>query len=494
MAVLTSEFIGKVYTEQNRPKRDLNQIFSATRTERLLNKFKGRGSFKIRNADKRTKERARSKKKEKKQVQKQIKTGLDEGVVLETRSGSLKSFEKLKLKKKRQKKNKKFREARKRKISKFGKSGGFSGSGNSEMSLIGERSIDHEDIVEHVECSSVFLNKICMITHKSCLQPNYFKKHGLLINWKRGKTELNGTSVRCTAHEKQDLEICCSDLKLESKFDAFIPCLASFGIVQGSDILVVESGYDLNEVQEKINSDNHFYRTSLPVNSTLGKLKIGYNLGGDLCKNEGVLPVYLEDNFQKNIVGITSAAKQCPVRNLEVISFWNNYSWINLVLGSFKKMDAIDIYSKIDKETEHEKSNSTNSKICETSVIKLVKNNTTGCEISSLYSKNYPQNYDNNQFCEFFVRAPVDFKIRYWFDVLDIEFEMKCRFDEVSVFDRNADVSNGGKKRSSYCGYLEGMRFGVEQFITGGNDLEVSFRTDEFVTGKGFMMGFDCVK
>jgi len=41
---------------------------------------------------------------------------------------------------------------------------------------------------------------------------------------------------------------------------------------------------------------------------------------------------------------------------------------------------------------------------------------------------------------------------------------------------------------------LEGTRFGVEQFITGGNDLEVSFRTDEFVTGKGFMMGFDCVK
>ena len=77
VAVLTATFIGNI--RGLRSKRDLDQIFSNIRSERLLQKYEGKEVLKNKLKNKRLKDRKKNKKK--------MSRAVESSVVLETRSG-----------------------------------------------------------------------------------------------------------------------------------------------------------------------------------------------------------------------------------------------------------------------------------------------------------------------------------------------------------------------------------------------------------------------
>ena len=125
---------------------------------------------------------------------------------------------------------------------------------------------DFQNITQQRVCGSVFISEKCVVSHKSCLRPTFYKKKGVYITWKRGATIFRDKILNCQHHEKLDVEICCSKFKLTES----APCLPEFKTVQKDDILVVESPYTFEMGSNSMNFG--YFRTHFPVMTTFGKL------------------------------------------------------------------------------------------------------------------------------------------------------------------------------------------------------------------------------
>ncbi|KAF5406034.1 hypothetical protein PHET_00481 [Paragonimus heterotremus] len=97
-----------------------------------------------------------------------------------------------------------------------------------------------------------------------------------------------------------------------------------------------------------------------------------------------------------------------------------------------------------------------------------------------IQSPNYPENYDNNVYCIWYITVAPDNMVNIQFKDLDIETSEGCIGDKLQIYD-------GPNKSSSYgyqfCGTNTTM-----YFLSSRNQATVVFQTDSSGTAKGMWL------
>ncbi|XP_023942426.2 cubilin-like [Bicyclus anynana] len=104
----------------------------------------------------------------------------------------------------------------------------------------------------------------------------------------------------------------------------------------------------------------------------------------------------------------------------------------------------------------------------------------------SISSPNYPQNYHENAECFYRIITSAGSKIRISFTDLDLEKTRDCRDDYVEIF-------NGRDEHSSSYGRHCIMSPTLNNIETTTNYAFIKFRSDIFISGKGFLLNYDTV-
>ncbi|XP_050362534.1 cubilin-like [Nymphalis io] len=104
----------------------------------------------------------------------------------------------------------------------------------------------------------------------------------------------------------------------------------------------------------------------------------------------------------------------------------------------------------------------------------------------SISSPNYPQNYNENAECFYRIVTSSGSKIRITFVEIDLERTTDCKDDYVEIFDgRDSNSFSFGKNcfKSSK----------LENIETSSNYAFIKFRSDIFITGKGFLLNYNTI-
>ncbi|CAH0628596.1 unnamed protein product [Chrysodeixis includens] len=105
-----------------------------------------------------------------------------------------------------------------------------------------------------------------------------------------------------------------------------------------------------------------------------------------------------------------------------------------------------------------------------------------------IYSKNYPQNYDNNVDCIWYISVPEYHRIELNF--LDLDLYSVSHYDEDNCMDSIQIYDNNDYKVTSNYTYQICPNSNRTQIISKYNHIIVQFKTDEHGTAKGFKANF----
>ncbi|KAJ8019624.1 Tolloid-like protein 2 [Holothuria leucospilota] len=98
---------------------------------------------------------------------------------------------------------------------------------------------------------------------------------------------------------------------------------------------------------------------------------------------------------------------------------------------------------------------------------------------SIITSPNYPNNYGNNEDCEYLITAGQGYVISLTFDTFDIEDGSTCQYDALEIYDSSSALAS--RKIGSYCGSIN-----PGSVVSTDNAMYMEFTTDEVITGQGF--------
>ncbi|XP_072933024.1 cubilin-like [Epargyreus clarus] len=101
-----------------------------------------------------------------------------------------------------------------------------------------------------------------------------------------------------------------------------------------------------------------------------------------------------------------------------------------------------------------------------------------------LYSKNYPQNYDNNLDCIWFITVPINHRIEL--NILSLDL---YSYDETDC-DDVINIYDGDNFINSTYTYRICPKTNLTQIVTKNNNLVLQFITDNYGTAKGFKANF----
>ncbi len=97
----------------------------------------------------------------------------------------------------------------------------------------------------------------------------------------------------------------------------------------------------------------------------------------------------------------------------------------------------------------------------------------------SIYSPGYPNNYGNNENCQWIIKAPYGERILIYFTTFDLEDHSQCSFDSVNIFDgQNSNASLLSKRCGSSL---------PQPVNSSGRYIYMQFTSDGSVTKKGFV-------
>ncbi|KAJ8670094.1 hypothetical protein QAD02_001353 [Eretmocerus hayati] len=101
-----------------------------------------------------------------------------------------------------------------------------------------------------------------------------------------------------------------------------------------------------------------------------------------------------------------------------------------------------------------------------------------------IHSANYPKNYPHNQNCEWLMTVDQNHAINLTFVELDLERSRNCTDDYIKIFDGN---STEAKLLGKYCRNSDLAPY----YVSSGNQMLVTMRTDSLVSAKGFKALFN---
>ncbi|XP_069077871.1 embryonic protein UVS.2-like [Pleurodeles waltl] len=101
-------------------------------------------------------------------------------------------------------------------------------------------------------------------------------------------------------------------------------------------------------------------------------------------------------------------------------------------------------------------------------------------------SPNFPNNYSNNMNCSFYIVAPDGYKVSLTFTSFDVEDDVNCYFDSLSIF-------NGAKLTSPLVDIYCGSKI-VPTVTSTRSSLLLQFQSDTSETLKGFQATYTFVK
>uniref|UniRef100_A0A2A4JDL6 Cubilin n=2 Tax=Heliothis virescens TaxID=7102 RepID=A0A2A4JDL6_HELVI len=111
-----------------------------------------------------------------------------------------------------------------------------------------------------------------------------------------------------------------------------------------------------------------------------------------------------------------------------------------------------------------------------------------------IYSKNYPQNYDNNLDCLWYISVPAFHRIELNFIDLDLYTLFRSKIandqscgDTIQIYDNEYLSPTGANNSFRIC---PSTPLNETQFVSEHNNIVVQFKTDAFGTAKGFKANF----
>ncbi|XP_069481361.1 embryonic protein UVS.2-like [Ambystoma mexicanum] len=113
--------------------------------------------------------------------------------------------------------------------------------------------------------------------------------------------------------------------------------------------------------------------------------------------------------------------------------------------------------------------------------------NTFTSSPGTISSPFYPNVYHSNMDCDFYILAPVGYKVSLSFTTFNIEADATCAYDNLSIF-------NGAKTTSQRVGKYCGTNLVPPPVTSTGNSLLLQFHSDESLNLKGFQATYTFVK